>query len=218
MLVSSIIANALSKADVSNQSFYTQNDQVFDAQAAWNTIYELLTENDDDYFVTSKYLVPSSAFTLDANRQSLFLYPLPDDFFRLRMLSYQSLSGGFFLPCTKMDTSNFGMSQSTPGYRLVGKNLEIYDPYGFTLYNFWYYPQSQVLTLATDIAYPNNVLTEYMVWQIAADIRRKQNRDPAIQVSRAGELYQKMKQQISRDDFRVQVPKDIFSDGNNYWF
>jgi len=52
MLVSAIIANAMSKANIANVNFYSATDQLFDAQLAWEEIYNLLTENDDDYFVT----------------------------------------------------------------------------------------------------------------------------------------------------------------------
>jgi hypothetical protein len=217
MLVSTIIANALSKADISAQSFYTPNDQIFDAQLAWEEIYTLLAESDDDYFITSLYLVPGTDFTTDTNRTSLFIYPLPADFFRLRMLSHQAVSGGHFVPCTKMNTNNFGYSQQAPAYRLVGNKLELYDPYNFNLYNLWYYPAPAQLVPATDITYPTNIYLEYMVWKMAADIRRKQNQDASIQQLRANEIMQNMKRQINRDNFRVQAPKDIFSQGNDYW-
>ena len=217
MLVSTIIANAMSKADLQNQSFYTQNDQIMDVQLAWNQMYELFMENDDDFFVTSLYLTPSVAFSLDTNRVSLYIYPIPSDFSRLRMLSYQSLTGGYFIPCKKMDTLNFGYTSQTPAYRLVGTNLEIYDPYGMSLYNLWYYPKPAVLTTATDLSYPANAIFEYMIWNIAADIRRKQNQDPTLQQTRANEIMQTMKRQINRDDFRVQTPRDELSDGTDYW-
>jgi hypothetical protein len=217
MLVSSIISNAMSKADIANQNFYTSNDQLFDAQLAWEEIYTLLTENDDDYFVTSVYITPSVSFTSDSNRTSIYLYPLPADFYRLRMISYKGLTGGYYIPCSKMDVMNFGYTQSTPAYRIVGQNIEIYDPYSYTSYNFWYYPAPAALTTATNIIYPNTALLEYMVWKIAADIRRKQNQDPIIQQMRANEIMETMKRQIHRDDFRAQKPKDIFSSGNDYW-
>jgi hypothetical protein len=217
MVVSSIIANAISKADLGTVSWYSQNDQLFDAQVAWNTIYELLAENDDDYFLTSLYLTPSVSFTSDTNRQYVYIYPLPTDFFRLRMFSYQGNVAQQFYPCTKADNLNFGYTQNTPSYRMIGTNLELYDPYGFTKYNLWYYPSPVQLIMNTDLSYPKNALIEYMSWQIAADIRRKQNQDPTIQQERANELMAIMKRQSHRDDFRVQTPKDIFSDGNNYW-
>ena len=230
MLISSIIANALSKSDVQNQNFYTSGDALFDAQLAWEEIYNLLTENDDDYFVTSLYLTPSVSFTSDANRTSMFVYTMPADFYRLRMLAYRALTGGYYLPCKKMDMLSFGYTQNTPGYALQGNTLDIYDPYGFSSYNFRYYPSpisalatingqpgTTVLSAAWDITYPNTALTEYMVWKIAADIRRKQNQDPAIQQTRADQVMQTMKRQIHRDDYRARTPKDEFNSGNDYW-
>ena len=160
----------------------------------------------------------------------MYLYPLPTDFYRLRMIAFKSLSSGYFLPCQKMDMLNMGYTQNTPGYILQGQTLEIYDPYGFSLYNFRYYPSpisvlatangqpgALVLSPAWDITYPNTFLPEYMVWRIASDIRRKQNQDPTIQQTRASEVMQTMKRQIHRDDYRARVPKDEFTSGNDYW-
>jgi hypothetical protein len=231
MLISSIIANAQLKADLANQAFYTSNDANFDATLAWEEIYNLLTEADDDYFVTSIYLTPSVSFTADPNRTAFYIYALPVDFYRLRMLAYRGpTSTGYFFPCAKMDMLNMGYTQHTPGYILQGQNLDIYDPYGFSMYNFRYYPSpisalaaangqpgAAAISPAWDITYPNTVLTEYMVWRIAADIRRKQNQDPVIQQTRASEIMQTIKRQIHRDDYRARVPKDEFQSGNDWW-
>jgi hypothetical protein len=226
MLVSTIISNALSKADVSNQNFYSASDQLFDVQIAWEKIYAFLCENDDDYFCTSLY-IPSSSFTADANRTHMYLYSLPADFFRLRLFSYLGNTGNlFYSPCQKMDTLNFGNTQNAPAYRLMGSNLELYDPYGYTTYNLWYYPSplsalgiasGQPLLTTTNISTPNNMLPEYMVWEVAADIRRKQNQDPALQQAKADGIMLTMKKQSNRDDFRVQHTKDLFDDGLSYW-
>ena len=226
MLVSTIITNALSKADVANQNFYSQTDQLFDVTLAWKTIYAFLCENDDDYFCTSVYIVPSVSFTADSNRTFMYLYPLPIDFFRLRMLSYLGNTGNlFYSPCQKMDMLNFGNTQNAPAYRLMGSNLEVYDPYGYASYNLWYYPDALsalgcevtgILT-STNINTPNNMIPEYIVWEVAAEIRRKQNQDPALQQSKANDIMQTMKNQSNRDDFRVQHPKDIFDVGLNSW-
>jgi hypothetical protein len=277
----------MSKADLANQNFYSASDQLFDAQIAWEEIYNLLTENDDDYFVTSLYLSPSTVvtgtiaggslstitfttslantgvqigmaisdsagvlaagttvatitlpstmtisapasggaagdtftitvFSTDSNRTCLYSFPLPSDFYRMRLLSYKAMSGGFFIPCQKMDMLNYGYSQNSPAYRLEGQNLMIFD-YHMSVYNFWYYPSVQTLATNINLAYPNTALFEYMVWKIAADIRRKQNQDPTIQQSRANDIMTTMKRQIHRDDFRAIKPKDIYSQGNDYW-
>jgi len=217
VLVSTIITNAMSKADISNQNFYPQNDQLFDAQLCYNEMYELMAENDDDYFVTQVYLTPGTDFTSDANRESVFIYTLPDDFFRLRMLSYHAQGGGYFLPCYKMDVNNFGNTQSSPGYRLVGSTIEIYDPFGMDQYAFWYYPSAQQLEVSTELVFPHNAMYEYIVWRMAEYIKRKQNQDSSKQQEVADRIMQTMKKQSRRDDFRAQAPKDIFSDGNQWW-
>ena len=269
MLVSTIITNAQSKADIANQNFYSAADALFDAQLAWETIYELLMENDDDYFVNSYYIAPTTKvvgtivggglstittttslantgitagqsitdsagvvgttntiasitlpytitlttpasgaaaadtfsipiFVADSYRNSVYVYPVPTDFFRLRLFQYQGQSQGYFQPCSKMDNLNFAYTQQSPAYRMVGNNIVIYDPYGMSLYNLWYYPAAATLQTTTNLTYPANVLFEFMVWQIAADIRRKQNMAPDIQQGRADELMQKIKKQIHR--------------------
>jgi hypothetical protein len=213
MLVSTIIANGQLKADEPNTNFYTAAEALSDVQAAWEDIYAILCQGDDDYFLTELY-VNSSSFTPIANRQGMFTYALPSDFYRLRMLQYQGMGGAnTFYPCSKMTIENMGNTQSVPAYRMVGTNLQIYDPVTYPLYYIGYYPKPATLTAATDLAYPNNMIPEIMVYQVACEIARKMKRPTTEYEKRKDQLLESMRKQYSRDDFKAESVKNTFATG-----
>jgi hypothetical protein len=155
----------------------------------------------------------TSAFHPDTNRQSTYLWPMPATFYRLRLLQYQDASGAGFYPVQKMTIENFGNAQGTPAYRLVGTNVELYDPNGYSTYCLWFYPAPATLALATNLTYPTSVVQEVMVYQVAAEIRRKQRLPTDAYEARRNELVQTMLKQTNRDDFKAVTPKNNFSTG-----
>ena len=213
MLVSAIISNGQTIADVPNTSFYTAAEALNDAQYAWIDLYALLTENNDDYFATELY-IPFASVTADSNRVYTYTYALPADFYRLRMLQYQANGGSqTYYPFQKMTTEDYGNTQNGPAYRMIGANLKIYDPVNYPQYYMLYYPTPATLTAATDLSYPNNMVPQIMSYQIAIEIRRKQQLDVALYEARRNELRQTMVHQLSRDDFKVEKPKNEFAQG-----
>ena len=211
MLVSTIISSGMLKADMPNTAFYTAAEALSDVQAAWSDIYAILCQGDDDYFLTEVYVL-STTFTTIPNRNFMYSYALPADFYRLRMLQYKGSQNTFY-PVEKMTTENFGNSQASPSYRMVGLNLQIYDPMAYPMYYVGYYPAPETLTGASDLTYPNNMIPEIMVYQIAAEIARKMKRPPEEYEKRRNELVESMRKQYSRDDFRAESIKNNFSIG-----
>lgn len=213
MLVSTIIATGQLKADAPSTSFYSPAEALADAQAAWNDLYAILCEGDDDYFLVEDY-IDSSSFSAVASRRYTYTYDLPEDFYRLRLLQYQG-SGGMaaFYPAEKMSVENFGNTQNSPAYRLNGTTLVIYDPVGYSTWYLGYYPAPEALTTATDLAYPSNMVPDAMVYQVAAEILRKQGKDPALMLARRNEILETMRRQFSRDDNKAQPVKNVFSQG-----
>jgi len=211
MLVSTIISNGLSLADTPNTNFFTASDQLFAVQLSYKELYAMLAEANDDYFVTQLY-VPFASFTADANRQFVYNYTLPTDFYRLRLLQFLS-DGPMYFPVAKMTIESFGNLQNGPGYRLVGQKLSIFTQVSYSTWAIWYYPAPVTLTTSTDIVYPNSLLPEIMSYQLAIEIRRKQNLDVADKEMRKMQLIQTMLKQIDRDEARAESPRNSFSQG-----
>lgn len=156
-------------------------------------------------------------FREDTNRQFMYEYTLPTDFYRLRMLQYkQSLGGINFLPVEKATIANFGNGQAIPAYRFKGTSLMVYDPGQYSMYCMWYYPAPATLLTTTDLAHPNNMIPELMSYQLAVEIRRKQKLETDLWQEKVNELYGTMKQQMSRDDNRAESVKDSFQSQSGY--
>lgn len=213
MLVSQIISDGRSWADVPNTNFFTAADALTTVQTSWKQIYQNLCQWNDDYFVTTVYPTFSS-FTPDANRQFLYNYALPTDFFHLRLVQYQP-NAQTYIPASKMTIENFGNTQESPAYRMMGANLSIYTIVSYTNWCVFYYPAPATLSLSTDLAYPNTMLPEIMSWQVAVEIRRKQNLDFDDKQVKVNELMDNMRRQIQRDDAKAEPIKNVFAQG--YW-
>lgn len=224
MLVSTIITNARLLADIPNTSFYTDAEALFATQLAWEQVYAFLASNNDDYFLTQVYLdmTTSHSVSADSNRNYVNLIDTTDStdfadgFFRLRLIQYEGMGGNnSFYPVSKMTIENYGNTQNTPAYRLVGTNIAIYDPAQYQTYCIWYYPKPITLdpALDDDLAYPYNMIPEIMAYQVAAEIRRKQKADVAPWTDRVQELYGSMSIQMSRDDSHGEPIKNAFAQG-----
>lgn len=124
-----VYTNALLVADIPNTSYWTQADALGSLQKAQRYVYALYCSADDDYFRTDTY-INSSSFLQDGTRQYMNYYPLPSDFYRLRLLQYQNVYGGLSAPfrnADKMTGQNYGNTQNVPAYRMIGQNLPSYN-------------------------------------------------------------------------------------------
>jgi hypothetical protein len=290
MLVSTIITNGMSLADVPNTSFFSASESLFAVQLAWEQVYAFLATNNDDYFATQIYIdrttvttgdiatgspiitnvadttkvfsglpisdggvnipdgtlvltVGATSVTMDTNAtgtlatstitvQNMVEDPdrpfvsgilirgdaadsmFPDGFYRLRMIQYQGMGGSNqYQTVSKMTIENYGNTQNTPAYRMIGPIIAVYDPAGYERYCLWYYPRPDTLITTTDLDYPYNMIPEIMAYQVAAEIRRKQKADIAPWTSRVNELYASMALQMSRDDSHGEPIKNQFAQG-----
>ena len=227
MTVSTIINNGRLLADVPQNSnqFYTDAEAMFAVNLSWKDIYASLADGGDDYFTTSLYFT-NSVLTADPNRQYAYTYNLPTDFYRLRLFQYQGQGGNQYWPLDRMNTSNFGNTQNTPSYRIVGKSttalsnggqIQIYCTWLPQNFAVWYIPQPQTYLLANiltdDISYPLSMVPEIMAYQVAIEIRRKQNVPTDDKEKRRNELIATMLKQITRDENRGETPKNVFNQG-----
>jgi len=222
MLVSDIIAAAQNLVNVPNASFWTATEQLWQAQLAYKQVYAFLLGNDDDYFVTSVALSLASDFTADPDRTYSYTMTLPDDFMTLRLLQYKGMGTGsaesVFFSCYKSTLQEYGNTQNFPAYRIVGTDLNVYDPVGYPTYLMWYYPSPEVLATDTDIVYPNNLMPEVMSYLLAAEIRRKQHEDGELWVTKANDIMASIRKQDSRDDAKALSPKNVFAEGYDPWY
>jgi hypothetical protein len=221
VLVSTIITNGQLLADVPNTTFYTPAEALQAVQTSWKDIYAMLAEGGDDFYVTMLYFNFSS-FTLDANRQNAYFYNLPADFYRMLLLQYQgSYGGNQYYPVERMNRSNFGNTQNTPAYRIVGQStvpsnggqLAIYSQVQYPNWALWYIPAPITLLTSTDLTYPYSMIPEIMSYQVAIEIRRKQNVDYKDKEARRNELIKTMKLQMLRDENRAETVKNVFNEG-----
>jgi len=122
MIASSIIARAMSLADLQNSQFITYQDQQNSLYEAYKDLYSEITKNDDDYYVTiaSTVIQPTLTASLNPNE---YLCSLPPDFYKLRAIEYQV--GAFWVPMERMSMSNRLNPGSRPVYRFQGNNLWI---------------------------------------------------------------------------------------------
>lgn len=221
MLVSTIIANGRLLADVPNTAFYTDAEALFAVNASWKDIYSSLADGGDDYFTKSIYFT-SADLVADANRQYTYTYNLPTDFYKLRLFQYQGQGGMQYWPIERMNTSNFGNTQNTPSYRIVGQSsvalsnggqIMLFTTYLSPNYAFWYIPSPLTYILTDDISYPLSMIPEIMAYQVAIEIRRKQNVPLEDKQKRRDELYSTMIKQITRDENRAEPVKNVFNQG-----
>lgn len=219
MLVSTIITNGQLLADVPNTNFFTEAEALFAVQASWKDIYSMLCDGGDDYFSTPIYFT-SSSFSTDSNRQDMYYFPINtiavitnNDFYRLRLLQYQGMNGNIYFSATRMTIENFGNTQNTPAYRMVGQRIYVYDPSHYSNWCLWYYPAPATLSTSTDLSYPYSMIPEIMAYQVAIEIRRKQNLDFSQKEDRRNELIVSMNHQMNRDEAKAESIKNVFTQG-----
>lgn len=214
MLISDVILSGRALADTPGSSFYTDAEALRAVNNAYADMYSRLTQENDDYFVT---MVGPSALTLTpvTDWENMYQYALPSTFYRLRLVKY--LGGNIWQSAEKMSLEDLGNSQRYPAYRLAGQALWIYDPGYPRSYSVWYYPQPATLTLATDLTYPQQALPEILSYQVAIEIRRKQNIPVDTLESRKGEMVVTMIKALTRDEFKAQPIQNVFSDSLSPW-
>jgi len=77
MLVSDIISMASGLSNIANLGTYPAATALIDAQLAWNQIYGFLAQNDDDCFLTTKFIEPTVITTGDVANGSATITNIP---------------------------------------------------------------------------------------------------------------------------------------------
>jgi hypothetical protein len=108
-------------SDVPNTNFYGQADALISLQSAVRDVWKIYTEANDDYLMTSIYMTQST-FIVDGTRQYTYYYALPTDLYRLRLFQFGGqVVGTQYAAVQKATIENFGNTQQTPCYRMVGQ-------------------------------------------------------------------------------------------------
>lgn len=167
---SSLVARALSLADLVNSKFISYDDLMNSLNEAWKDVYNFLTERNDDYFMTLTTLNASSALVGQPLNPNEYLIPLPDDFFKLRFLDYNY--SGSWQPMKKFSLDNRGNYGTVMSYRFQGDNLWILaGPFttSFPMIRMGYYPPPSRLYApnSTQFFTPNTGLPDYSLATIA---------------------------------------------------
>lgn len=153
----SLIQRSISVADIPHTSFVTMTDKVNALNEGWRYVYNILLNNDDDFYVTAVNPVVTST------------YDLPADFMRLRAVDVDD--NGTFTEMKKFMMNQRNMFQNTetqrPWYRLQNNNLYII-PQGqaFTL-RVWYYPAPLILVSGTTPAW--STATSYKIGDMVTE-------------------------------------------------
>ena len=153
--VSDIITRSLVIADLQNAAYITQYDQHAAANEGYRYLYNLLLNNDDDYYVTEVTPTVTSAYTF------------PADFERLRAVDVL-IASGIYVPVEKYTMqqrdSMDNVQTLTPMYREFNNTLRIIPQAQSFQLRIWYYPVPNVLVSSTVQAWVT--LTAYVQGQM----------------------------------------------------
>lgn len=142
--VSDIELRGLVLADLQNAAYITQYDRHAAINEGYRYLYNLLLNNDDDYYVTEVTPTVTSSYTL------------PADFMRLRAVDY--LYGGRYLTVRKytMEERNVldeNSSTVEPMYREHGSTIRIIPQARAFDMRIWYYPIPNTLISSSVVAW-----------------------------------------------------------------
>jgi len=120
MVASQVMARAMSIADLQNSLIITYQDQQNSLFEAYKDLYSQITDNDDDYFINTIYLLTSQATSPSPGE---YLFPLPNDFYKIRTIEFQQ--GPYWQVMERFSLGARGNPSSVPRYRFQGNNLWI---------------------------------------------------------------------------------------------
>ena len=184
MLVSDIIAAARHYTQINNSSFFAPGDELRALNRSYRDIYERILQADDEFFVTEITLDPS---TFTVVREHVWDITLPVDFYRLRNLI--AVSGTSENQLQRKDPNDINQGE---GYRFHGPALRIFTGTGYNSYRLEYYPLPHEYTATTeDIVYPPQLEPLILAYQMAMDIAKIQDADPAKHAEEYSRLWQR---------------------------
>jgi hypothetical protein len=145
---SSIIRQARSVADLQETKNISYQDEVDLLNESWRELYSRYTESDSDYWITET-VIPLLSSYQDPNSQNAYLVPLPDDFYKLRTVSWNT--GNLWRPMDKFAIAQRDWQPAVPMYRMKNTKLWIVCPLGMVPeIKVDYYTPPPTITLPQD--------------------------------------------------------------------
>jgi hypothetical protein len=199
--VASVLSRGLEVADLTNASSISATYQINSFNEAYRTAYELITESNDDYYVTIAAWAGENVI------------PLPADFFKLRAVDYDY--NGVYRGMIKFSMTERnryagveGDDSVPPMYRLQGANLYIIPEDGTYNGRIWYYPNATTYTASDTISFPSNLLPEFLAYECAVKFMKKMHAAPDAVATIQEDAYKyraQLLKQIARDDSMPEV-------------
>lgn len=153
-----LITQADGIADLQNAEFISYDEKIQALNESYRDLYNQYTENQGDYWVLSTdYQMDDTNVVPDTNNWWYYL-PLPDDFYKLHTVSWNS--GGNWFNVDSFPESLRNNPNSYPRYRIKNDKLWIICNGRYQI-RMEYYPPPQVITAPADpISYFPNA-TDY---------------------------------------------------------
>lgn len=218
MTVANIIARARQLADIEGSAYFSSAEEFASLNESYRDIYEQILSANDDYFI-EEWDFSFIALTPDPIQNRAFTIALPVDFYRLRVLQYQS--GETYRTINKFAPQEEPQAGVTPTYRLRGQNLYLVLPEMGSFNNFraLYYPIPAEYTLTSeDINFPPQLEPGILSYQIAIDIFRKQKGDYSQVAERRGELWGRFVEAIAnRDNWQYESLNNVYNTTDTPW-
>ena len=217
MTVTAILTRAATLANLTNAAFFDTAENEGALNAAYRDVYEQICSSNDDYFIQD-WTFTLASMTAVSNEAGAYYIALPtvsNKFYRLRRMEY--LAGSAWIPIEKFNFKD--VYKSGPSYRFKGTNLYLMGLNGSSASSFraWYYPVPAAYTVAlgtVDIDTPPQLEPDIIAYQIAIDMKRKQNEDYTKLQQRRDELWSRFEQALRhRDDFSHEHVANVYGDG-----
>lgn len=218
MTVANIIARARQLADLTGASYYSSAEEFSSLNESYRDVYEQILGANDDYFL-STWSFAFSELTPDTIQKRSFTIALPVDFYRLRVLQYQS--GETYRAIAKYAPQEEPVAGVSPTYRIRGTNLNLILPELGSFINFrgLYYPIPTTYTLTTEnINFPPQLEPAILAYQIAIDMLRKTKGDYSQLSERRGELWARFVKAIeNRDNWYNESVNNVYNTTDTPW-
>lgn len=137
-LTSQLLSTARSLADLQNTDFVTFKDTQDALNESYRDIYNQYTESQGDYFCSSVEIQMTTADVVPNTFGYWYELPLPDDFYKVREVSYQS--GGVWANVNTFSMSDRNTPGIAPQYRIKNNKLWIISTNAWLIRLGYYIP------------------------------------------------------------------------------
>lgn len=140
-----LVRNARSIADLQDTQFVTYEDIANSLNEGYREIYNKYTESDSDFWIAEVVIEPTAEM-VDPNANNAYLIPLPDDFYKLRTVSW---SNGQWLPMNRFSMSERDSFTGIPMYSLRNNYLWVIGQ-GLGQIKLAYYTPMETVTVPAE--------------------------------------------------------------------